>query len=161
MKTLSDYSIYCTESQAKKALELGAPILSFHNALVRKDVPHYYVGKVCSQSWDVFVLPTAEQMFLWLEEQGDIKSIAVDESDEWQFVIWGADGFPIWCNTGYKSRKEATLASIDAALEHIIKKQEATRKRHYLINSTVCSLLSLKDERPRQEGFVGIKLTHQ
>lgn len=46
MKTLSDYTIYCTESQTKKALELGAPIISFHNALVRKDVPHYYVGKV-------------------------------------------------------------------------------------------------------------------
>ena len=116
------YTIHCTESQTRKALELGASIPNFHNALVSKDVPHFYVGKVCSQSWDVFVQPTAEQMIGWLEGQG-ITSIEITFSKEtkWKFEMFSE----IYdYDAPYYTRSEATLAAIDAALEYLTKNKK-------------------------------------
>ena len=55
MEKMEKYTIYCTEAQTKKALELGAPIQT-----IKK--PQYSVGLIAKV--------TAEQMIGWLEEQG-------------------------------------------------------------------------------------------
>lgn len=49
---MEQYTIYCSDEQTKKALELGAP-LEYHCPNERESVYHR---------------PTAEQMLGWLEE---------------------------------------------------------------------------------------------
>lgn len=115
MKTISDYTIYCTPEQTKKALELGAPI-------------KYTLERLIDSCFKP-IIPTAEQMISWLEEQGmliDVSFIGTDKPkmqgdkifiyhvfdlNEWKELI------PF--SRIYSSRKEATLASIDAALEYL------------------------------------------
>ena len=65
MESISDYSIYCTEEQTKKALELGAPInfrWLYHGIPFHKEVNIEY-GHYAE-------IPTTEEMVGWLEEQG-------------------------------------------------------------------------------------------
>ena len=105
------YAIYCTAEQTKKALELGAPI----HAL-------YIEGN--HELWE-YKIPTAEQMVGWMEEQELIdsieitKSTIVNEQGEWQYSVW--DKEEQWdCGAhGFNSRKEATLAAIDATLNDL------------------------------------------
>ena len=79
---MNRYTIYCTEEQTKKALELGAPLnCCYHNDDFQNTIK---IG-----SLHYVEIPTAEQMLGWLEDN-------------------------------YESRKEATLAAIDAALEYLI-----------------------------------------
>lgn len=113
---MSDYSLYCTEEQTKKALELGAPI---QYASI-KDIGlerYVYVG----DKWYTF--PTTEQMIGWLED-GKIKKIRIDslsyeDHEEWFYSIFDMENNNISFNRNYNSRKEATLAAIDAALDYL------------------------------------------
>lgn len=119
MKTLSDYTIYCTKAQARKARELGASI----EVKTIEEAPKDWQGKAFFTGMATCAkYPTAEQMIGWLEEQESIKSIVVDKTDCWQYVIWGSNGNVIWCDTNFKSRLEATLAVIDTALEYLSNK---------------------------------------
>lgn len=94
---MSNYSLYCTEAQTKKAHELGAPLNTW--GFARE-----------------LVIPTAEQMVNWLEEQGFSFYILKD-------YLWREEvqyGYNWYHNKGnLVSRKEATLAAIDAALEYL------------------------------------------
>lgn len=66
------------------------------------------------------VIPTAEQMIGWLEEQENIKEIFVSlEYITWYYAIILSNESVIECNDSYDSRKEATLAAIDSALEYL------------------------------------------
>ena len=122
MKTINNYSIYCTSEQTKKALELGAPI----EIKTIEEAPKDWQGKACFTGMATCAkFPTAEQMLGWLEEQESIKSIVIDKTNKWQYVIWGSDGYSIWCDTGFNSRLKATLAAIDATLEHLNNKHES------------------------------------
>ncbi|MCQ2231353.1 MAG: hypothetical protein MJZ30_05825 [Paludibacteraceae bacterium] len=112
MKTISDYTIYCTEEQTKKALELGAPIR------VEKvhDVLDEYSFTLAETTHNVIHNPTAEQMLGWLRSKGFRFKIVEHESDVyWQYVI--DDYFD---HNIKPSAKEATLAAIDAALECLV-----------------------------------------
>lgn len=143
MKTISDYTIYCTPEQTKKAFELGAPIRNFitkeeskrlvDKARLENRIEEYenelakYHQTIIGDM--VYCYPTAEQMISWLEEQGmliDVSFIGTDKPkmqgdkifiyhvfdlNEWKELI------PF--SRIYSSRKEATLASIDAALEYL------------------------------------------
>lgn len=103
---MNRYTIYCTEEQTKKALELGAPIR--------------YKDTLDNRERGKFEPPTAEQMLGWLNDQG--VSMDTDWSWDGQVTIWG------WYNqvkeyiyTSYaNSLKEAILAAIDAALEYLM-----------------------------------------
>lgn len=111
---MDKYTIYCTEEQAKKALKLGAPIKIRPYVTQEKAIDFAYVN-----SGIIFDCPTAEQMIGWLEEQG-ITSIEITfcKESKWKFEIFGEIydyGAP------YSSRKEATIAAIDAALDYLIK----------------------------------------
>lgn len=116
---MDTYTIYCTPEQVHKALNLGAPI---------KTCGYYFkqqVGCNTISDTDLHIIPTAEQMIGWLEEQNDIdsieiaKSCVISEHDKWQFAIW--DKHEGW-DSGkhcFNSRKEATLAAIDTALKYL------------------------------------------
>lgn len=88
---MNEYTIYCTQEQTLKAIELGASI-------------------------EGIFIPTAEQMLGWLRSQG-MKFYFNDITTLWQIV---ADEKII--AQGCSELKE--LASIDAALDHLIKNKK-------------------------------------
>lgn len=110
MKTISDFSIYCTEEQTRKAILLGAPIeYAIEGSTVVK-------GRSFIDSGEIAIIPTAEQLVGWLEVQGFYFYIFDD-------FHWTAE--VIYGNNWYSheeeldSRKEATMAAINAALEYL------------------------------------------
>lgn len=113
---MEEYTIYCTESQAKKALELGAPIEE--------------IGYNCQQGY-IYEKVTAEQMIGWLEEQGiSVKAMCFSWCNEnkptWQVHAYQSTT-NFWDEIAFghsKSSKEATLAAIDAALDYLIKNKK-------------------------------------
>lgn len=116
------YRIYCTSEQTRKALELGAPIYTTNEHLYNHPHEYKYWAEVDIQgNFYAAKIPTAEQLIGWLEGQDEIKSIVINVTDEWEFEIWGFDGKIIWYKTGFDSRKESTIAAIDAALEYLKK----------------------------------------
>lgn len=119
---MNKYTIYCTSEQVKKALELGAQIEYVDR--FNENLPSELIeftdanGKIKSAE---FVIPTAEQMIGWLEEQGDINAIEVGCAYKWGYRIFNKEYWEIMKhNTIYQSRQEATLAAIDAALEYLV-----------------------------------------
>ena len=135
---MEQFKIFCTEAQTKKALELGAPLNkigqqisdTFEDVINRYKLPRYrWKTKFC------YEIPTAEQMLGWLKETYDLH-ISIDYRrdyaddadgnvvDEWYYYccfvsiadrcFYGEDILD-----EYLSRKEATLAAIDAALEYL------------------------------------------
>lgn len=103
---MNRYTIYCTEEQTKKALELGAPILkSPILEILRNEIN--VTGFILDNS--IYWYPTAEQMISWLEEKGFYFHIntygAAVEID-----------FKTIYEDHNKPHKEAILAAIDAAL---------------------------------------------
>lgn len=122
---MNEYIIYCTQEQTKKALKLGAPI-DFRNG----DKPFISVeyfdedGKLFYHNYDI---PTAEQMIEWLEESGDIYEISILRNrafHSWAFLVISNKDKIISANDIYRSRKEATIASINAALEYLDKNKK-------------------------------------
>lgn len=111
MKTISDYTIYCTPEQTLKAIKLGAPIEA--------------TWKETTNSYIVFeddVIPTAEQMIGWLETQGFGFSIDKLSVIYQSYVTYNGISNKIADISYNKSRKEATLVVIDAALEYLANK---------------------------------------
>lgn len=117
---MNRYTIYCTEEQTKKALELGASLETRTNKNPFINVGFFNSrGQLVSESYDI---PSAEQMLGWIEEQGLIIHIIhpYKNGGYWIFYIQPTDVR----GTLFASRKEATLAAIDAALEYLIKTKE-------------------------------------
>lgn len=121
---MNRYTIYCTEEQTKKALELGAKIEFDSHSHGR---PHIQDG--CN----FILLPTAEQMIGWLESQKvyinfDTTSEEGENSNfiiTWQYFIYNRYHDSINEEfVEYSSRPEATLAAIDAALDYLIKNKK-------------------------------------
>lgn len=109
------YTIYCTEEQTKKALELSAPIEVSQR--IEKVVNRKYFSDLSDFTFTI--IPTAEQMLGWLEVQGfhfDFEYMTMTCC----MVQYNHEYInnPI-CGT----RKEATLAGIDAALEYLTNKK--------------------------------------
>ena len=117
MKTISDYTIYCTEAQTKKALELGAPL---EKMLVEEE--SYYQGYPYNREVEGYRKPTAEQLIGWLEEQGLTFLIGMDDDDKFFFNIYLSEGYIDV--RGCDSRIESTLAAIDEALEYLIQNKK-------------------------------------
>ena len=116
MKTISDFTIYCTEEQTRKALELGAPIQYASIKDIRLE-RYIYDG----EEWYVF--PTAEQMVGWLEEKFNLQFFTgLDIDDLFFFNIYDNDRLVLEPKSK-PSRKEATLTAIDVALEYLTNKK--------------------------------------
>lgn len=106
---MEQFKIYCTEDQARKAIELGAPI-------EYKEVTDFE-GHLLD--YEIIDIPTAEEMIGWLEEQENIKEVCVCIIDSWEYIISNRDKKPL-LGFDYNSRKEATLAAIDATLNYLV-----------------------------------------
>lgn len=101
------YTIYCTEEQAKKALGLGAPISTTLDDLINR-------------TW---FKVTAEQMIGWLEAQKNILEICIKKKSTWRYEIY-IEPHTLLENSCYFTRKEASLAAIDKALDYLMERYE-------------------------------------
>lgn len=114
MKTISDYIIYCTEEQTRKAHKLGAPLnIDYHSDDFENSVK---IRSLCYVE-----IPTAEQLIGYIEAQPCIDHIRIfryNNGWDWSFTIFlsNYDTIEI-CH--FNSRPEATLAAIDTALEYL------------------------------------------
>lgn len=119
---MNKYTIYCSPEQTRKALELGAPILLVPEEFYTEE--KHFRMEIEGENASV-ILPTTQQMIGWLEEQGVIDYyINRDMYDELNyldtygfFVDFGKKNRLV--GYGFSTRKEATLASIDKALEYL------------------------------------------
>ena len=125
---MNRYTIYCTPDQTKKALELGAPIEILINHSVDKEICDKYHFLVIDGIF--YINPTAEQLIGWLEEQYLYITIRYtnDVAKYWQADIDLANCIDPECGKylvdyNFPSRKKATIAAIDAALEYLSSKQ--------------------------------------
>lgn len=109
------YTIYCTSEQTKKAIELGALIL--HGTDSKEDAFTHLPTGVIMDKGNIFFIPTAEQLIGWLEERKDILFVIEKLYKTWRFGVFYKN---YWKLGGkFYSRKEATLAAIDATLEYL------------------------------------------
>lgn len=115
---MDEFTIYCSEEQARKALELGAQLKRV-KVMAIYDIEEEPIYKT---EMDWFYIPTAEQMLGWLEAQDGIGEVDIYEMVSWCYDVHYVDDSDF--NLGYKTRKEATIAAIDAALEYLIKNKE-------------------------------------
>ena len=114
--TMNRYALYCTAEQTKKAIELGAPIEKKEIQLC-DNAKHFFW-------YDGFYYnyPTAEEMIGWLEEQESICSIEINNdtiNKVWMYFLYTNKEETTEWKSLFPSRKEATLAAIDAALDYL------------------------------------------
>lgn len=122
---MNRFTIYCTEEQTRKALELGAPI----NVSIMVDILRDNIGIYCFlQGGDAYWFPTAEQIVGWLESQGIHIELEYDLTfDKYDFCILDEDESvakrTMYCDyfgfNSFSNLKDATLAAIDTALEYL------------------------------------------
>lgn len=118
---MNNYTIYCTNEQTKKAFELGAPIRTVKSIRTKDTILSDDVIEYDENTFTYVVSPTAEQMIGWLEEK--LQEIYVSHiSDGWYYSLiittYEVIPFSIGQKT-FKTRKDATLAAIDAALNYL------------------------------------------
>ena len=114
---MEQYTIYCTEEQTNKALELGAPI----------EVDFQFNSKTAIINHKAYIVPTAEQMIGWLERQGLVIIDTIIVTHPIDGISWY--GYKLifpwqkedYSKIKYDSRREATLAAIDAAFDYLSK----------------------------------------
>lgn len=111
---MNQYTIYCSAEQTQKAYKLGAPIAKMTEEF--NAVPSCYVDK----SNNLFEIPTSEQMISWLED-GLLEEVHIEQDIDsmWSYTIYGNGNDLFGISNLYPSRKEATIAAIDAALEYL------------------------------------------
>ena len=133
---IEKYTIYCTPEQTKKALGLGAPLkvvtchsrLKIDSATKGKNRDEYTLVDNFQQPGEywckVITNPTAEQMIGWIESicSSEIRVFYIISS--WEYNIFDNYSSCVDVCCGYLSRKEATLAAIDAALDHLAKNKK-------------------------------------
>lgn len=114
---MDKYTIPCTPEQTKKALELGAPI-DYSSDNFDSDCTDN-IGRLSNGLYAI--IPTAEQMIGWLEEQDSIIDIELKTVTRgvWGYEVYGRFIPFKTSDSGYNSRKEATIAAIDAALDYL------------------------------------------
>ena len=109
---MDKYTIYCTEEQTRKALELGAPI----------EVDFQFNSKTVIINNKAYIVPTAEQMMGWLRKEKGLFvetylnceccysfSPIVSIKEDGEIIQLEAEDDP----------DMATIVAIDAALEYL------------------------------------------
>lgn len=116
---MEKFTIYCTKGQVRKALKLGLKLDDLQYAdicdekiikLLEEDGFEYY-----------YRIPTGEQMINWIEKQG--VNITISNAGDYSCDIWyhTSDGPKYIKNfKKFSTRKMATLAAINAALDYLI-----------------------------------------
>lgn len=125
------YTLHCTKEQTEKAFDLGAPIDGISSSTnedittiscFKLDTPIY--TDIIKGGFDYALNPTAEQLINWLEEQGLFVSICGYFADGKFTYDIDSKEFIDYRSGLYLSRKEATLAAIDAALDYLSKNRK-------------------------------------
>lgn len=146
---MNKYIINCSEEQTKRALELGAPIINYPLVSSPYGIPKF------EKNGMAYIIPTAEEMIGWLEEQADILDITVEPYEDDGYPSLCGYGFYIrnknkeyilgtftekgdmvyicpidgtYCHYGKLTKREAILVAIDAALEYISLKQTSNKQ---------------------------------
>lgn len=111
---MEEYTIYCTPEQTKKAFELGAPIKT------RSYRFNDHSKDFFAEEGKGYFIPTAEQMIGWMEEKEGIREISLHHlKDSWHICVYLDNDDITHTELSYSSRKEATIAAIDAALKYL------------------------------------------
>lgn len=126
---MEQYTIYCTAEQTEKALKLGAPIKINHWPPINGENFMWLSPPEDAIVWDNStncLIPTMGQMLGWLEEQESIQEIYVSKNPyAWFYSVFNDCGEDISLNDeSFSTRKEATLAAIDAALDYLSNKKK-------------------------------------
>lgn len=112
---MEKFTIYCTEEQTRKALELGAPIepTFCEHGLVEQVLLENPNTPYVKSYYDI---PTAEQMLEWLRSKGlRFKIAEYVNITYWQYQI--KLSFKCGSELCYK---DAVLSLIDAALDYLV-----------------------------------------
>lgn len=124
---MNKYTMYCTPEQTKKALKLGAPIKILLDTGNNIPVYVYTPTAIIDGKYGTFeyIIPTIEQMVGWLESKGLCVEAAKYSGNIYiPYTDSGEIGYNIAdVSKDYNSRKEATIAAIDAALEYLSNKK--------------------------------------
>lgn len=132
---MNRFTIFCTEEPTRKAFELGAPIeleSEYYNPTendFKLDNP--IPCESFTNGYHYAKCPTAGQMIGWLEEQYKMSFEISEVTSGFQYGLWIWDEEIKYLKkfkflgekTHLSSRKEATIAAIDAALEQLTNKK--------------------------------------
>lgn len=124
------YTVYCTEEQTMKALELGAPIKINSWPPINGEKFMWLSPPKDAIAWDNStncLIPTAEQMLGWLREEHNIhisifSSIWKGEEIKYHYAIVQIGKTPI--GEFYTTYSEAILTSIDKAFNYFIQNKQ-------------------------------------
>lgn len=117
---MNRYIIYCTGKQTRKALELGAPL-----KIIDNEYDERIYNFICGNTQNgkaLYRIPTAEQMIGWLEEQCYFSFDIYQSRLSWYCSVIHRDKECVLFDS-LDSRKESTLAALDAALEYLQNKK--------------------------------------
>ncbi len=135
---MKQFTIYCTEEQCEKALKLGAPIhesmsrynarISYKNIEDGKESNEEYLkqgiaiigNSITARAYNI---PTAEQMVGWIDEQHLQVTLYVNCYNKWCAYVYTTDGHLYITTNWFDTRKGATIAAIDAALDYLTNKK--------------------------------------
>lgn len=123
---MNKYTIYCTEEQMRKALKLGAPIeIKYGSDRYNPSSDELRCLVNYDHMW--YNKPTAEQMIGWLEGQG-IWIHFCKPNQRPTLLSYSVSNISkpcrrVFVGREYESRKEATIAAIDDALEYLTNKK--------------------------------------
>lgn len=110
---MNRYTIYCTNDQAMTAFELGAPLY-----LQTVDDSADSIEVFENGIYNYYEIPTAEQMIGFLEDKFSLHFLTGMDVEDKFFINVYYNGGHIGVK-GCDTRKKATLAAIDAALEYL------------------------------------------
>lgn len=124
---MDKYTIFCTPEQTKKALCLGALIdIKYGSIRHRPSLEELKYLFAYNEYWHV--IPTAEQMIGWLEENGilDIVISRRMSPKTYGYTVWFSENTFVQEKHSFNSRREATLVAITVALEHLENNKQQT-----------------------------------
>lgn len=128
---MNTFTIFCTEAQTRRALELGAPIN------IRCSYNGYYplpfIREIIVEPHHFAEVPTAEQMLGWLKTKGFAFGITNYNDGFNDHVFWrvanNQDKRWYISDDKLKDPKEAVLAAIDAALNYLKNKKGGNNEK--------------------------------
>ena len=122
---MNQYTITCTFEQAKKALELGAPITTIKSIRTKDTVLSDDVIEFDKDTFTYVVPPTAEQMQEWLRSEKKIfvkicPYVSMYHEDEYDALLVNlCNGHVLTVQQGCNNTKEAIITAINVALQYL------------------------------------------
>lgn len=119
-KTIQDYSVYCTPEQTNRALKLGAPLETCDWRITNTNK---YIELDNEKGWHIQI-PTAEQIAGWLLEYVNDIIVCRGLASTWFYSVYLKNTTDCRSRFNYPTRKAATLAAIDTALDYLEQQKE-------------------------------------